>query len=414
MSSRQVLGIVSTAVSAALAIMFSLSVIALASPESEDEAILKRVLLPLGSSPSAANTTDSPAPSDTANGAQSGGRAIASTPGAAALKPGTLLKGGITFLVPRGTPIKLKLSTVPHHPEGLSLLDRDLDGKLYPAQVDQEVTCKTTEDLYVDENRVIPEGTTFHGKVLKIYPARRVGRPGSLSIEFDRFILPNGKTFAFRAEADNWKESTFKSKMKGFGIIAAHAAGGAVVGAMVAYDMTGMSETISMHGYNIAAGAAAGALGGIAVALLRRGEAAVLEPGDDMNMDINVDLLLPGAGEPTPPKPDTNLKGLEFQVLNTKVVRDGLGGHELRVEALISNNSDVRLRSIDLFLEDDNGQRFPVCAGTEDESEILFHVEPHSVKRVLMHFAMEYPKLKRKIVWIDVESQEQIFEQKLP
>src|SRR5437870_3824897 len=48
---------------------------------------------------------------------------------------GTLLKGQVSFCVPRGTPIKLKIAMVPTSSLGLKMAQRDLDGKLFPAQI---------------------------------------------------------------------------------------------------------------------------------------------------------------------------------------------------------------------------------------------------------------------------------------
>lgn len=323
-----------------------------------------------------------------------------------------LLKGQVTYLVPKGTGFKLKLASVPT--TGLRLMDRDMDGNLPPAQEGQVITAKTTEDLYVDDNKVIPQGTVFHGRVSKVLPPRRVGRPGSLVIAFDRFTTPNGKTFAFRCEANNYRPSTARSKWRGFGLIAAHAAGGAAVGTIIAYDLFGAQSTIAMHGYNLAAGAAAGALLATGYALLRHGPAAVLEPGDDLNMSIDSDMLLPAAVEPAVKKKPRNLPGLEVEIVKSKVVRDGLGGHNLRVEMIVTNDTDVRLNSIDLFLQDDNGNRFPVTSGEEEDEELLFHVNPHSVERVHLDFQMDYPKLKRKLIWLDHATQRKLFECPLP
>ncbi|MBI4533754.1 MAG: hypothetical protein HY711_07380, partial [Candidatus Melainabacteria bacterium] len=313
-----------------------------------------------------------------------------------------LLKGQVTYVVPRGTPFKLKLASVPS--SGLSLANRDLDGNLYPAQLNEEITARTTEDLYVDENKVIPEGTVFHGHVSKIFPPRRVGRPGSLALTFDYFTTPDGKRFAFRAEANNSQTSTFKTKAKGLGIIAAHTAGGAITGALVAYQLFGLQNTIALHGYNLAGGAAAGALGATAYALLRRGPKAVLEPGDDLNMEIDNDLLLPAATNPTLKPQVLPVPGLEIEILRSKMIKDELEGHYLRLEALITNETDKKLTSMDLFIEDTNGHRYPVATCPDEDSELIFHVEPHSMKRVLCAFQVEYPKLKYKLVWIDQRS----------
>jgi hypothetical protein len=336
------------------------------------------------------------------------GTKIASMPAAV-----PLLKGQVTYCVPSGTPIKLKLATVPTY--GLSLMSRDLDGKLLPARVNQEITARLTEDIYVDDNKVIPEGTVFHGYVKHIVAPKRVGRPGSLVLAFDYFKRPDGRKFKFSAEANNARKSTKKSKLKGFGIIMGHAAGGAVVGSIIAYDLMGMQETIALHGYNIAAGAAAGALMGTAVALLRHGPEAVLEPGDDLNMNIDQDLLIPAATSPTVKPPALNLPGLEVSVQKTKVIKDGLDGYQLQLDAIITNNTNTRLESIDLFIEDDNGSRYPIVADSEeDKTDMVFTVDPRSIEHVHCDFPLEYPKLKRKLVWVDHTSRQVLFSQKLP
>jgi hypothetical protein len=349
-----------------------------------------------------------PKPAST-TGATSTTSATSTTAGAS----GTLLKGGVTYCVPRGTPIKLKLATVPTF--GMKLLNRDLEGKLIPAKLDEPITAKVTEDIYVDDNKVIPQGTVFYGSVTKILPPRRVGRPGSLVLTFKGFNTPDGRRFAFHAEADNFRKSTAKTKAKGFGIIAAHAAGGAVVGALVAYQIFGMQETIAMHGYNIAGGAAAGALMGTAVALLRHGPEAVLEPGDDLNMEIDTDMLVPAATAPTVPTPLAHVAGVDINIMSTKIIKDGLDGYQLRLKAQVENNSKRRLQSIDLFIEDDNGQRFPVVADTREESsDMLFTIDPYTSKLMNVDFTVEFPKLKRKLVWLDHDSRQVIIETKLP
>ena len=323
-----------------------------------------------------------------------------------------VLKGGVTYLVPHGTSIKLKLATVPTN--GMRLLDRDLDGNLLPAKVGQEITAKTTEDIYVDDSKVIPEGTIFHGQVTAVAPPRRVRRPGSLSLSFDEIITPDGKHFAFKAEADNKKESTAGTKAHGFGIIAAHAAGGAIVGTLVAYQLFGLHNTIACKGINLAGGAAGGALLATAFAIMKKGPKAVLEPGDDLNMQIDRDLLMPAAVEPTVKREVKSLAGLDVDVQRAKMKADGLGGRELIVDCSIYNDSDRPLNSLDLFVEDTNGNRTPVSAGADTDTDFLFTIDPHTMRKVQLHFQVEYPKLKRQLVWLDRNSRQVCYRQKLP
>jgi hypothetical protein len=181
-----------------------------------------------------------------------------------------------------------------------------------------------------------------------------------------------------------------------------------------AYQLFGLEQTLALHGYNIAGGAAIGAVAATTYALLKRGPHAVLEPGDDLNMSIDSDMLLPAAVEPTVKAPPPSTPGLEIEILKSKLVKDGLDGHVLALDAAITNNTDYRLKSIDLFLEDDNGRRFPVCAGPEDDCELIFDVNPHSIRRIHFNFQVDYPKLKRKLVWLEHRSQKELITMKLP
>ena len=322
-----------------------------------------------------------------------------------------VLQGSITYTVPIGTPIRLKLASVPSHPIGL--INRDLDGNLYPARLGQQITARTIEDIYVGKNKIIPEGTVLHGFVSRILPPKRVYRPGSLELSFDQLITPDGKKFAFRAQADNVKRSTAKTKAKGFGIIAAHAAGGAIVGAMVAYQLFGPEKTLAMHGYNIAGGAAAGALLATGYAVMRKGPKATLEPGDDLNMVIDSDLLMPAAIDKGSKNKIVELPDLRIKIEKNKVASDGVGGHFVTLDATLTNDGETDLSSIDLFLEDTNGNRYPLCSSPEEDSQFLFHLEPHSEKHVHLSFLTPYPKLKQNLVWVDHETKSALIKQKL-
>ncbi|MDZ4836657.1 MAG: hypothetical protein SGJ27_23000 [Candidatus Melainabacteria bacterium] len=316
---------------------------------------------------------------------------------------GLMLKGEIDYCVPAGTPIKLKLATVPT--SGLRLLDRDLEGNLRPAQLGQEITAKTTEDIFIDSNKVIPMGTTFSGYVSKIVPPKRMARPGSLEIKFETLKLPDGRKFEFGVRADNIVKSTAKSKAKGVGRVVAYAGGGAAMGAIIAYKVSGLQTTISMHGYNIAAGAAVGAIAATTYAMMKKGRAAVLEPGDDLNMNIDADLLMPVSTNPTVKKAPKHIAGLEVEILKTKKVSDGLGGQLMRVDMNVDNNTKQTVKTIDFYLEDTQGNRTPVSLSQDDEdSELNVAVYPYSLEKIRLHFGMEYPKLQHKLIILDHNS----------
>lgn len=321
-----------------------------------------------------------------------------------------VLKGGAVYSVPRGTSIKLKLASVPTN--GMRLLDKDLEGNPLPAHVGDVITARTTEDIYVDDNKVIPEGTEFKGRVSKVLPPRRVQRPGWLEISFTELATPDGRRFAFRAEANNFKKATMKGAAKATGMVAANAAGGAIVGVLCAYQIFGMKGTAATHGYNLAGGAAVGALAAAGYAIMKRGAHASLEPGDDLNLSMDCDLAMPALSEPTK-KVSQNDDGITVDVEKTKVVKDGLGGHFIMVSLNIENNSGRTLDAIDLYLRDTNGNKFPVSMGPDEESEFLFKLEPYTSLNTKLYFNVDYPKLKHELYWLDHKTRRVCFRQKL-
>ncbi len=313
-------------------------------------------------------------------------------------KQNQLLKGEVTYLVPKGTPIKLKVATVPVW--DVKLLNRDIDNKPRPAKEGQIITSKVVEDIYVDENKVIPQGSVFYGTIEKIIPAKRLFKSGSVVIAFSRLKLPNGKVYAFKAQADNVPQSTFKSKLRNLGTVTSYAAGGAIVGAIVAFALTGINPTIALHGYNIAGGAAGGALLAGGYAVLRKGNAATLEPGDTLNLNIDSNLLLPIAQSPTP-KILNKIKGLSLKVSNAKIINDGVNGKLLKLDLTIVNNSDNTIKSINIFIEDSNGNRCPIMQPLEDTSDYMFNVDPYTMEKFTLCFECEYPKLNQTLVIVD-------------
>jgi hypothetical protein len=171
-----------------------------------------------------------------------------------------------------------------------------------------------------------------------------------------------------------------------------------------------------MHGYNIAGGAAGGALLATGFAMMDKGHPAQLEPGDDLNMQMDADLLLPAAVEASV-KEDSNLKGLDIRIGKAKLIKDGFGGHLLRVEMDVKNNSNRVLNSIDAFCEDTNGTRNPISGGTEtdvEQTDYMFSIRPHSSRHLKVAFEIEYPKLKRSLVWLDHDNRQICYKQELP
>jgi hypothetical protein len=181
----------------------------------------------------------------------------------------------------------------------------------------------------------------------------------------------------------------------------------------VAYQVCGLHTTISTHGLNIAGGAAGGALLATGYAIMKKGHAATLEPGDDLNLSLDADLLMPAAVEPAPKPKMANLRGLDFNVKKSKLIKDGLDGHLVRMDVSIVNRSNRTLRSIDLYLADSNGNMNPICSGPDEEDDPMFTLEPGTQKDARLFFEVKWPKLKRTIVWLNHETRQICYRQDL-
>jgi hypothetical protein len=315
-----------------------------------------------------------------------------------------LLQGSATtnYCVPKGTPIKLQLASVPLD-GGMKIIERDFDGHLPPAKLFQKITAKTEEDIFVDDHNVIPEGTTFYGLVSKLYGPYRNGIPGHLQITFNKLETPDGRWFAFNVDATNQYKSTWKTKGKALRRDAGYALGGAIVGTMVAYKLTGPKTTVSTKGLNLAVGAGTGAIIATGYALWKKGYPAVLEPGVPLNMNIDTDLIMPATSKPTVKAPPPRVDGLSIAVRKTKRKSDGINNTVMKIDMDVDNETKHRFTSANFYLQDGLGNMNPVsCFGDDiDKDDYNFEVEPHSSRSMTVYFAMTWPKMKHKLVVLD-------------
>lgn len=327
-----------------------------------------------------------------------------------------LLKGSATenYTVPKGTPIKLQLASVPLD-GGMKLIERDFDGHLPPAKLHQRITAKTEEDIYVDDHNVIPEGTIFYGQVSKLFGPYRNGIPGHLQISFSNLKTPDGRLFKFNVDANNQYKSTVKTKAKALGRDLAYAGGGAVVGALITYQVTGMKTTVETKGLNLAAGATVGAILATGYAIWKKGYPAVLEPGVPLNMNIDTDLIMPATTKPTVKAPPKKVDGLEIVIRKVKRKADGLNNTLLRVDMDVDNETRHRFRAANFYLEDSLGNLNAVSPffDNDDKEDYNFEIEPHSSQSMTVYFAMTWPKLKHKLVVLDPFTRKRIHTQKV-
>lgn len=119
----------------------------------------------------------------------------------------------VRLSVPQGTEIHLKLS------EEVSSAK---------SQAGDTFTCRTIDPVLIGDRVAIPAGSTIHGQVTEVIPARKglKDKGGAVTLSFDKVETPAGFSAPMSARVVN----VAKSGKKTAGIIGGSAAGGAVLG----------------------------------------------------------------------------------------------------------------------------------------------------------------------------------------
>jgi type IV secretion system protein VirB10 len=148
------------------------------------------------------------------------------------------------------------------------------------------VYARTTFPITINNQIVIPVGTSIKGRITAVQRPGRVKGKAELTISFQQIIFPNGNTLPLYAtlgsvgEAGNRRgETTIESegtKGQDAGTVAGTAANGAIIG--------GLGDR-SIKGAGI--GGAAGAGVGAAIVLLTRGKDVVLHPGTTLEIVLD-------------------------------------------------------------------------------------------------------------------------------
>lgn len=174
-------------------------------------------------------------------------------------------------IVPPGTVLALKMDTA-------------LNSRT--AKAGDRFTATVIKDVTVNNQVVIPSGSRVEGHVTAAVPARRMSRAGTIAVDFDRLILPDGRSYAvdgnLTSTDPNEKQkideesriSGGSSKKRSIVFIGGGAGVGAVIG------------VIAGGGKGAAVGAGVGAAAGTAAVLLAKGHEAVVQPGAEFGLEL--------------------------------------------------------------------------------------------------------------------------------
>jgi hypothetical protein len=148
------------------------------------------------------------------------------------------------------------------------------------SQAGDTFTARTTEPVVVGSRVAIPAGSTVHGQVTSVVPAKKglKEKEGSIRISFDKVTTPSGNSAPMSADLASVAP---KSTGKTAGIIGGSAAGGALLGKVLGGDTK-----------DAAVGAVVGGAIGTGIAAGTRGRDVDLPAGSDLVITLDQPLTI--------------------------------------------------------------------------------------------------------------------------
>jgi len=269
-----------------------------------------------------------------------------------------------------------------------------LDGSF--SQEGDEFFAEITNDVSGNKGVVIPAGTIAHGKIKQCSGAKRLGRDGSLDLDFDYLMTPDGREIPIEGQMTT-KLSPIVATGKIVATDVGYTAAGGVIGGIMAINMFGIEAAIASQGYTVAGGAAVGGVIGLGAALYRKGKDVLIAPGDEIRVKINTSIPLPVYKETALLQHEMPYDGLEIKITNITFDKDPFG--ELNTVTLslsITNMTKMTFSSFDLALINDyNSVFYPSIFG--DTTLMFKQIKPGD--RVAGRISFSVDNVKRKF-WL--------------
>ncbi len=266
------------------------------------------------------------------------------------------------------------------------------------ASVGDEFFAKVTKDVVVDGKVVIPKGTLVHAAIQEKSGPKNAGRNAFLTAKFDYLITPDGREIPIVGDFSN-KDPKLLAAAKVLGRSAGYSLAGGAVGALTVLKYGGLPAVAATNGYALAGGAAIGGGIGLTASLLTKGKHQIIQPGSDIHVQINEDLLLPSMNLPDAGANDLKLEGLQVKILGMRFEKDPFGEPtQLTLTLDMDNKTPNSFTSFDIALEDEHGSVFyPSPFG---DTGIWFQKLPANQRLYgNMSFSVDNPKLQHYLVF---------------
>lgn len=269
-----------------------------------------------------------------------------------------------------------------------------LDGSF--SQEGDEFFAEVTSDVAGDGGVIIPTGTIAHGRIKQCSGAKRLGRDGSLDLDFDYLITPDGREIPIEGKMST-KIHPISATTKIIATDLGYTAVGGVVGGIVALNMFGIEAAIASQGYTLAGGAAVGGAIGLGAALCRKGKDVLIAPGDEIRVKINTSVSLPVYKETALLQHEMLYDGLDIKINNIAFEKDPFDElNTITISLTISNMTKMTFSSFDFALINDYNSVFhPSIFG--DTTLMFKQIKPGD--RVAGTVSFSVDNIKRKF-WL--------------
>jgi len=266
-----------------------------------------------------------------------------------------------------------------------------------------EFFAEVTNDLNAPGGILIPAGTIAHGKVSKLRGTKRLGRDAYITVNFDYLVTPDGREIPIEASMTT-KRHPVTSAAKVVLEDTAYTMAGGVIGGFLALKFLGLGAAMASHGYTVAGGAGVGALVGVTASLARKGDEALIAPGDEINVHVASQIELPVMSEEALKDEEKQMEGLDVKITEYMIEKDPFGEpNTITLTLNVDNKTRRTFSSFDMALVNDyNSVYYPSPFGNTD---LWFHkITPNTKMTGKLSFAVDNPKRKHWLVFYDTTS----------
>jgi len=267
-------------------------------------------------------------------------------------------------------------------------------------QEGDEFFAEISGDVVGDKGIIVPTGTIVHGVVRIIEDAKNMGRDGYVILDFDYIVTPDGREIPIEGSSTT-KDHIVKGTAKAVAEHVGYTALGGVAGGLFALNLLGIEAAIASHGMTLAGGAAAGGVVGLGVAILRKGDGVLIQPGDELKIKITNKIELPVFSKDAFKQEELLCEGLDVRINSVIYEKDPFGvDNTITLSLGINNNSPKTFTTFDIALVNETKSAyFPSPFG--DTSLWLRNIAPGDRVVGKLSFSVNDKKQKHWLVFYD-------------